>query len=52
MQDNLKAKYGITDEDLNRAVDQINIGKIVCDGNVLVALVDLLKNGDIPPQKE
>ncbi len=52
MQDNLKAKYDITDEELKRAVDQIPFGKIACAGNVLVALVDLLANGDIPPQKE
>ena len=47
MQDNLKQKYGITDEELKRAVDQIQFGKIACDGIVLVALVDLICNGDI-----
>ncbi len=47
MQDNLKEKYGITTDDLKRAVDQINFGKIACDGIVLVALVDLICNGDI-----
>lgn len=48
MQDNLKNKYGITNEELKRAVDQINFGKIACDGAVLVALIDLICNGDIP----
>ena len=47
MQDNLKKKYDITDEDLKRAVDQINFGKVACSGAVLVALIDLLCNGDI-----
>lgn len=52
MQDNLKKKYGITDEDLKDAVDQIQFGKIACDGVVLVALVDLICTGDIQPPKE
>lgn len=47
MQDNLKKKYDITDEDLKRAVDQINFGKVACSGAVLVAVIDLLCNGDI-----
>lgn len=46
-QENLKAKYGITDEELKKAVDQIDFGKIACDGIVLVALCDLICNGDI-----
>lgn len=49
MQENLKKKYGITDEQLKRAVDQIQFGKIACDGIVLVALVELISNGDIAP---
>ena len=52
MQDNLKKKYGITDEELKSAVDQIPFGKIACDGIVLVALVDLISNGDIAPTEE
>ena len=52
MQDNLKEKYGITDEDLKEAVDQIQFGKIACDGVVLVALCDLVCNGDIQLSKE
>lgn len=47
MQENLKAKYGITTEELKRATDQIDFGKIACDGITLVALVDLVANGDI-----
>ena len=46
MQENLKKKYGIT------AVDQIQFGKIACDGIVLVALVELISNGDIAPTEE
>lgn len=47
MQDNLKAKYGITAEELKRATDQIPYGKIACDGITIVALIDLVANGDI-----
>ncbi len=47
MQENLKKKYGITDEELKRAVDQIPFGKIACEGITLVALIDLLASGDI-----
>lgn len=46
-QENLCKKYNITPEELKRAVDQINFGKIACDGVVLVALCDLICNGDI-----
>lgn len=52
MQDNLKKKYGITDEELKSAVDQIPFGKIACGGIVLVALVDLISNGDIRLSEE
>ena len=47
MQENLKAKYGITDEEWKRATDQIQFGKIACDGMTICALVDLVANGDI-----
>ena len=47
MQENLKAKYGITDEEFRRAVDQIKLNGIVCNGMVLAALCDLLRCGDI-----
>jgi len=46
-QQNLKKKYGITDEELKQAVNQIQFGKIACDVTVLIALVDLIANGDI-----
>lgn len=53
MRDNLKKKFGITDEEFDDAVNQIKLGKIVCDGAVLAAVVDLLCRGDIPaPHKE
>ena len=52
MQDNLKKKYGITDEQLKRATDQLKLGSIACDGIVLVALCDLLANGDIAPSSD
>lgn len=47
MYKNLKKKYGVTDEELKKAIDQINFGKIACDGVVLIALIDLILNGDI-----
>ncbi len=46
-QNNLKEKYGITDEELKRAVNQIKLGNIACSGAALSALCDLLANGDI-----
>ena len=47
-QQNLLAKYGISAEELKRAVDQIKLGNIACSGAVLCALCELLENGDIP----
>lgn len=44
MQENLKQKYEITDEELKKAIDQIQLGK-------LVALCDLLCNGDIEKER-
>ena len=48
MQDNLKKKYCITTEELNEGVDilahQLNE---ISNINVLLALADLLTNGDI-----
>lgn len=49
MQENSLKKYGITKDELKRAIDQINFGRIACDGVVLIALVDLISNGDIKP---
>ncbi len=46
-QENLKKKYGITDEELKRAIDQIKLGNIACSGAVLCAICELLANGDI-----
>ena len=51
MQENLKKKFGITDAELKAAVDQINFGKIACDGIVLVALCELICSDDIPAPK-
>lgn len=47
MQENLKKKYGITDEELKRAINQIPLGKIACDGITIVAVTDLICNGDV-----
>lgn len=46
--ENLCKKYDITVEEISAAIDQINLGKIACDGIVLVALCELLVSGDIP----
>lgn len=51
MYKNLIAKYDITAKELKAAIDQIKLGKIACNGAVLVALVDLLCNGDIPAEE-
>ena len=51
-QENLRKKYGITSEQFKAAVEQIEFGNIVCDGIALVALVDLVSNGDIPAAVE
>lgn len=45
MQENLKAKYGVTTEELKSATDKVNLGN--CDSITFVALDDLLKHGDI-----
>lgn len=52
MQDNLKKKYDITDGELKRVVDQLDFGKLCGDSTVIIALCDLIANGDIPPEKE
>ena len=44
---NLREKYGITVEELDAAIDQINLGNIACEGIVLVALCELICSGDI-----
>ena len=45
--ENLIAKYGITVEEMDAAIEQINFGKIACDGIVLIALCELICSGDI-----
>lgn len=45
--ENLCEKYGVTKEEIDAAVEQIKFGSIACDGIVLVALCDLIVNGDI-----
>lgn len=45
--ENLCKKYDITVEELDAAIEQINFGKIACDGLVLVALCELIVSGDI-----
>ena len=48
MQENLKKKYGLTDEELKKGIDIVskNLGKI-CDVAVLLAVTELLVCGDI-----
>lgn len=47
MQENLKAKYGTTTEELKNAASQIKWQNIKCNDRTRVSLIDLLKNGDI-----
>lgn len=49
--ENLCKKYDITVEEISAAIDQINLGRIACEGMVLVALCELLVSGDIPDGK-
>lgn len=51
MYQNLIAKYGITVEQLKDAINQIKLEKLHCNIMVLIALTDLLCNGDIPAQE-
>lgn len=48
---NLRQKYDLTVEEVDHAVDEIckhGIGRACCDGLALVAVVELMSNGDIP----
>ena len=45
--ENLIKKYDVTIEEMDRAIEQIKFGNIACDGIVLIALCDLICNGDI-----
>lgn len=47
MQENLKAKYGITDEEWKDVIKQVTVIKITNRAKLFLALNDLLKNGDI-----
>lgn len=47
---NLMQKYNITEDEINTAVDEIckhGLAKSCCDSYALVAVVDLMCNGDI-----
>ncbi len=49
-QENVCKKYDITREELQKGVDQIgklSFGKFAGDINILLAIIDLLSNGDI-----
>lgn len=48
--ENLCKKYGVTAEEIDYAINQIaknGIAKSACDTGVLLAVVDLIANGDI-----
>ncbi len=47
MQENLKAKYGTTTEELKNAASQIKWQNIKCNDRTRVSLIDLVANGDI-----
>lgn len=52
-QNNLLNKYNITREELDKGIETVskNLGKI-CDAVVMLAVCDLLVNGDIQDNKE
>lgn len=55
MQENVCKKYGITREELKKGVDQYSkhaTGKFAGDIAVLLAIIELLCNGDIPPETD
>ena len=56
MQDNVKAKWDVTDEELKQAADELcakGIGKgCFQNTNALLALLDLISAGDIAKPKE
>lgn len=55
MQDNLKAKWGVTDEELKVAAEELcknGVGKgCYQNTNALLALMDVLTAGDIPAKE-
>lgn len=48
---NLIKKYGISEEKFKEGIDIVakNLG-LICDGNVMLAVTELLAEGDIKPQ--
>lgn len=54
MQENVCRKYGITREELQKGVDQYGkhaTGKFAGDTAVLLAIIELLCNGDIEEEE-
>lgn len=48
MQENLKKKYGLTDSQLKEGIDIVAKDLVkICNINVLLAVTELLANGDI-----
>lgn len=55
MQENICKKYGLERTELQKAVDKFSgsaTGKFTGDMNALLAILDLLCNGDIPAKEE
>ena len=50
--EHLLKKYGITEEELKAAIGQLTLGKIFGNVTVLLALTDLIVNGDISEEEE
>lgn len=49
--EHLLKKYGITEAALKAAIDQLTMGKIFGNVTVLLALTDLIVNGDIEEEE-
>ena len=49
--ENLLKKYGITESALKAAIDQLTLGKVFGNVTVLLALTDLIVNGDIEEEE-
>lgn len=55
MQENICKKYGLERTELQKAVDKFSgsaTSKFIGDINSLMAILDLLCNGDIPAKEE
>lgn len=50
--EHLLKKYGITESALKAAISQLTLGKMFGDVTVLLALTDLIVNGDISEEEE